>query len=939
MKRYYLLAFNLIFCVIAVAQNKGVVRGTITDRNTKETIIGATVVLKNDKKTFKVSVSSGLDGTYVFRNLAPGKYEVEADYISYKDEDESFELKAEQIKVVNLQIASKIKDLDEVKISGKADEGSDYKARSLERKSDLILNAVSARAIEISPDLTIANVTQRVSGVSIERSNNGEGQYAIIRGMDKRYNYTLVNGVKIPSPDNKNRYVPLDIFPADIVDRMEVYKSLTPNLEGDAIGGAINLVLKDAPDKFSVRANAAVGLASSLFDQSFTSFDRSASEKTSPRVAKGNNYAATLADFPNNPLNYNRKSAPTSSIFGLTVGGRSKNRKFGALGAISYQNTYKTTNTIFYDTDVDRTNNEPALKSVQSRNYSIQQERTGAHLKLDYRFNDDHKLDFYAAYMNLGQNQFRFQTDTTLNLARVGMGTGRVSNNYRSTRTVQQIFSTNLHGENKLAHRLQMNWSLVYAKATANQPDLASLNIVTGVTAILDTSGKKVGVVQQPALFNSTGAAQSRIWAKNEDEDKTGFLNFIYKPEIANAKVELSVGGMYRVKSRSSFYDDYALQLSGSATQTYDGNVQNNTFAVQSVAGSPSDPLNYHFNEKVGATYAQFKFTIGKLQTLGGLRYENTRQDWVTSANVNQTVGANGSKKYADLLPSLNFKYELTKKQNLRLSYYSAISRPGFYELIPHTGGDPDADYQELGNPNLKRITADNFDLRYGFFPKQLDQFLVGIFYKSIKNPIEYALINQATSVFYTAENFGNASNYGLELDITKYISKFGFRANYTFVDSKITTPKTVLYRDLQTTSLTQREEQQTRPLQGQSKNIGNFSILFKDAKTGIDAQLAAVYTGARIYTVSPYLDNDIWQKGTVTLDLSAEKKVYKSFSIYLKANNLLNTPSELEIRKPYEITAATINQDVREQTVGKNVFVRKDIYQQFYLIGLRYKL
>ena len=69
---------------------------------------------------------------------------------------------------------------------------------------------------------------QRVSGVSIERSNNGEGQYAIIRGMDKRYTYTLINGYKIPSPDNKNRYVPLDIFPADIIDRLEVNKSLTP---------------------------------------------------------------------------------------------------------------------------------------------------------------------------------------------------------------------------------------------------------------------------------------------------------------------------------------------------------------------------------------------------------------------------------------------------------------------------------------------------------------------------------------------------------------------------------------------------------------------------------------------------------------------------------------------------------------------------------------
>src|SRR6202012_4989894 len=125
------------------------------------------------------------------------------------------------------------------------------------RRADIIQNSVSPRAIEISPDLSVANTAQRISGVSLERSTNGEGQYVIVRGMDKRYIYTLVNGIKIPSPDNKNRYVPLDIFPADMLERLEITKSLTPNMEGDAIGGAVNMVMKDAPTKFSINANAA----------------------------------------------------------------------------------------------------------------------------------------------------------------------------------------------------------------------------------------------------------------------------------------------------------------------------------------------------------------------------------------------------------------------------------------------------------------------------------------------------------------------------------------------------------------------------------------------------------------------------------------------------------------------------------------------------------
>ena len=99
-----------------------------------------------------------------------------------------------------------------------------------------------------------------------------------------------------------------------------------------------------------------------------------------------------------------------------------------------------------------------------------------------------------------------------------------------------------------------------------------------------------------------------------------------------------------------------------------------NTFAVQNVEGSPSDALNYDFTEKIGAGYGQFKFTAGNLLAIGGVRYEHTDQQWVTGAPVNSVIGANGSVNYFDVLPSLNLKYSLGDKQDLRLSYYSAIS-------------------------------------------------------------------------------------------------------------------------------------------------------------------------------------------------------------------------------------------------------------------------
>lgn len=927
----------LFFILLSVSLNlkaagNSIVKGVVTDKKTGEPMIGAVVTLKNTKTSGKISTAAGLDGSYIFKNLEQGSYELEGKFISYKDEETTFLLGANEVKTVNLILQTKNNDLKEVTIASRINGGSDQAARRIEQRADQVLNAVSARTIEVSPDITVANVMQRVSGVSVERSNNGEAQYAIIRGMPQRYQYTLINGIKIPSPSNTNRYVPLDIFPADIVDRLEVYKSLTAKMEGDAIGGAINLALKDAPDDFTLSVNVGTGYAENFFNNSFTKFDHSASLLRSPRITNGANYSATKADFPNNPFYYSKKSSPLASILSFSVGGRSKNKKLGGLIAGSYQNTYRQTNGVFFNTQVNLTNNEPSVQDFQVRSYNIQQQRSALVGKLDYRFNSANKLALNAAYINLIQNEYRSTSDTSF-LGRTSVGNGRVVEGYRSDRTIQNIYNFNLQGDHQVTEKFKVNWMAVYSKASANEPDRAEINLNSGRNIQSDGS-----VVQAPTTFDGLNS-QTRIFEYNSDQDKTGYLNLTYIPKIFNTKVEFSAGGMYRDKNRHSDYDQYALRVSGNTAQTYNGNIDNNTFDVFTILGTGDNALNYVFTEKIGAVYGQFKFTTGKLQTIGGLRYENTNQSYQSNISELQP-GKTGSNKYYDFLPSLNFKYMLNDRQNLRLSYYSAISRPNFYEIVPHTSGDPDADYKEVGNPYLKRTTAENYDFRYEFFPKGLDQLLVGVFYKDIKNPIENALVRQtgtstSLNLVLTPENFGNANNYGFEFEATKYVRKFGVRLNYTYTDSKITTTKLVQYRDAEG-YVTNRLENQTRPLQGQSKNIGNFSFLYKDSKAGLDAQLSLVYTGARINLVSGFLDNDVWQKSFTTMDFSTEKRLFKNLYGYLKATNLLNTPYELEIRRPYPENV-TVSSEY--QKPGANAFVRRDTYNRYYILGLRYRL
>jgi outer membrane receptor protein involved in Fe transport len=274
-----------------------------------------------------------------------------------------------------------------------------------------------------------------------------------------------------------------------------------------------------------------------------------------------------------------------------------------------------------------------------------------------------------------------------------------------------------------------------------------------------------------------------------------------------------------------------------------------------------------------------------------------------------------------------------TGKANIRASYYKALNRPGFLEIVPFQ--ESFEDYNEAGNPEVKHTTAHNFDFRYEYFPKPLDQFLIGVFFKKIIDPIEYTFVaRDATSkLVYMPDNFGNAVNYGLEMDIIQYFRSFGVKANYTWTHSEITTPKLLPVRDTNG-NLVKTFPEQTRPLFGQSEHVVNISALFKDTRNGIDAQLAAVYSSDRIASVSEYLDNDIWERGAIKLDFSCEKSLNDKLNLFLKINNLLNTPREEYVRMENPAFA-----DYPEQTPGSGeTLVRRDYYEASYLIGIRYR-
>ncbi len=906
---------TLLTIGMCIAANAQTIKGKVTDAATKEPMVGATVVLKGTEKNQVVQ----LDGYFTFRNLKPGDYELELHFVSYKTKQLKVTVSNNETTTVNVTMEPTANELNSVEIVDNTI-STDTRARTLEKNADQLVNIVSSRNIELSPDVTVANVMQRVSGVTIERSSSGEGRYPIIRGMDKRYINTLVNGIKIPSPDNQNRFIPLDIFPSDLLERLEVSKTLIPSMEGDAIGGTINLVMKEAPSKILLQANFSSGYNTIFNGRTFQQFNRSTISKLAPSEINGNNYAAVPADFPANNLNFSNKANPINTILGLTFGDRfGKSKKLGFIVSGSYQNNYTGNNSTFFLPDAQPAlNNIASFVEIQGRTYSQQSRRLGLNNKFDYKINSKNKISLINVFVRLDDYQSRHISDTIV-------VNSLINDQNRSRWQYQSIYNSTLQGNHLLSEALKFDWSLAYSQANNHIPDQAEF---THQYQIVPT-----------ATSHDLLQGMNRIWTHNSDKDYSAYLNLTDKFELLNKAFELKIGGVERNKTRGSYYNSYGL---GPTLGEVYANINSASYVFGNTDASLFSPggNNYTIKENVVAGYVQGKWQLSdKLEALGGLRVENTHQNYDTQLPVAKDFKS-GTITYTDFLPSAIFKYELTSNENLRLSYYKALARPGFAELIPD--GQQGEIFKEMGNPQgLNHTTADNIDFRYELFPKNADEVLLGVFYKRIHDPIEYAAVKTGvTSQTLIPQNFGNATNYGFEAVVTKYFGPFGVVANYTYTNSRITSDKLYSYRN-DAGQVTSRIQSETRPLQGQSNHVGNLALIYKNPKLGLDVQTAFVYTGTRISLVSPYYGLDYWQAPTKQLDFSIEKRFARNFSVYGKANNLTNTPYILELHQSYNkyLPSPGSRPLALQSDPDNKVIVQKDYFKTNFLIGVRYKL
>ena len=906
------------------------VDGIVKDNRTGEPLIGSVVEVK---ELPNIKTTTGLDGSFKLSELPDkGRYTLVVRYISYKTREVPIEVSDKG--AVTIALDEDLHELSEVVVKGHKEYHSDRSAIDMEKTAGTVLNVMSQQSIQLSPDVNVASVLQRVSGVTMERDASGEASYAILRGMDKRYNYTLVNGVKIPSPDDKNRYIPLNMFPSDLMDRLVVSKSLTADMEGDAAGGVVDMVMKDAPSHFQIQANAAIGASDYFWNDSrnYLSSNRGSYTHTSPYEAHGADYKATTADFSNGPTQITKHSLPAPNfVGGLSIGNRFCKDRIGVMLAGSVQNIFRGAERTYNSVKMASGEQAMYIYSLQHRYYSIHDLTAGFHAKVDLQL-DNNKLEWYNMYVRTNSKGVRY--NNSINTEYISSDTYTQDDETRSLSQTQSVFATHLKGTHHLTPSFTVDWAGIFSQAKEEDPDRTYLTLTNtveapdGVDGSLWSAGKNI--------LKTMPKDMERRFQHNIDKDWAGYLNLSYDTRFSRGISALwKAGAQYRRKERGNRYYSYVFSPTD-ISQQLDGNGFDQFASINWTCKTPysqASQLNYDSKEHIGAAYLMttVKTPWGELNA--GVRAEHTNQIY-TMLQKFRNMGQVGEQSYWDWMPSASVKWTPTKKMNVRLSYYRSINRPGFYEIVPYQiMGE---EYQEKGNPDLKRARIDNVDLRWEWFPSATEQVLAGVFYKYLQDPIEQVFVSadgkigSGADAYYMPDNLGNAKNYGFEIDVVKYIRHFGIKANYTYTHSSITTTK----REYNVGSAEYKTGvTQTRPLVNQAPHTANLSLLYKDTSYGWNAQLAASFTGTKLALVSPFKDADQWDKAMFGLDFSMEKKFPCGVSLFLKANNLLDAKRERFLKTVNESNLQYEGQRSDKTVVGTYKYGRT------FLLGVRVKL
>jgi len=868
--RPFFFSILLLFTVIT---NAAVIRGRITDSETHKPISGAAISIIG---TNIIAVADA-KGNYIFNYLKPGTYSIMGSCMGYKNSiPKKTELATTNSNIViDIFLEPSVVQMNEVVVNGIQNKETNASARTDERISSNIVSIISAKTIEALPDLNVANVLQRVSGVSMMKNSSGNNTQLVIRGMAPRYNSTLVNGTVVPTTSGSTRAVPMDIFPSILVGRIEVTKALTPDMEASGLGGLANLVIKNAPDSAILAIDIATGYNQYFLDHKFSTFDYKVVNIKNPAQLNGVDYLTSPSDFSTANLVLKQIQAPPDFNGSISYGNRFFKKKLGILVSGTIQTSYQGSVNKYLGTSLNPNTNNLDTTSWNKVELYNQINRKGIVVRLDYWLNDNNQISFSNNYFSMDEIRARHEQDTTSDINKGRLYFGDFTNLDKSS-----LENAVLHGNHILSEKLNIDWSLGYSVAGSKSPDYITVNY-----------NQVIHPNVQPIYLNYKDAVD-RIWQWNNQDEKSACINVNYRPFISGHLYEFKFGGMARDKYLMNNENDYQKDFTTTSNYPYPDVIEifrENLLTwlndQQLQGDAVYNSANFRAHEDIEAAYAMVRTNFGKLQLLTGVRFEITSESNTHNGlDHGQKVLLSASQNYFDFLPSLHLKYQISDRQNMRFSVYTALNRPNISETVPYTSRS--ANGNSSGNPNLKHTTGTCFDARYEFYPEREEVLSAGVFYKYLRNPIEEQVNGNNDR---TITNADKCTNYGIELVSIKYFGNFGISANYTYTKSSILQPKNWNLPDANNGLGATIQKIEDRPLAGQSPHLINIALIYRISGLGLISQLTYTMQGKNLVNISSNYGLDGYQLAYNDLGVSLEKRLFKRMYLYFKGANLLN--------------------------------------------------
>ncbi|MGC4234994.1 MAG: TonB-dependent receptor [Niabella sp.] len=898
------------FSGVLHAQESYTIQGRIIDASTKEPLPGASVF----DSLSNYGVSTDIDGYFRMTNIKAGSLRVTVTYLGYESKSETFQFPKDQRADISIELKPAGKALENVTVISSFE--GQQRALNQQRTADNIRNIISADLIGKFPDQNVAEALQRVPGINISR-DKGEGSSVTIRGTPAHFTNISINGEQLISVQQSGgRAEALDLIPADQLGSMEITKALTAEMDGDAIGGNINLRTPTARSlKLQVRGDVGGG--------------------------------------------FNDISGKLNNIGRLRLSKRffaNDNNKQGRLGVMLSGSYYATNNS---EDRMDATwrtlavpvGNEGMIvpQDFQFRKTENKRTRIGATGTIDYKVRN-HEIVFNYMFNSREdddiRNRLRFDFDRpnvswaaidSINRAR----TRRDINLWRELKTNHNF---NLEGFHTLGSWMA-DWGAFYSTSKRDFTSTRGDFSFDDVTIVADNAG---GALSEVPRFR-TGAGYLGI--KNpllyndfrryeEDMETTDASNKVAKFNISkdyflgSNKSTFKFGGKARQITNSKFRDNRVFAF-------FDPNEVNNLQeAFANVIGStePVEFLNgrfdygprvnegrftdyiarnrrlliqgddswdaerisknstYDASEDVYAAYALNRVHIKKLMILAGVRYEYNKVkydafDVKRSGTAVIATPVTGGTDYGFLLPSLHLKYGLSSLTNMRFAYTQSYAKPNFVDLVPFINYDADAMTLFLGNTELMPSLSNNLDLMYEQYNRQGGIISLGLFYKNMNRfqftrivpalPEDFPGFPQTAGFEFRQEQNGRrATVYGLEVNIMQQLKNLpgllsGLSAylNYTFTGSDASTQDRTGIR-----------------LPGQAMHTGNASVSF-DYK-GFTGKVNLNYNGSFINSVASSAADDIMQDERLQLDLNFTQSITKKIGVYAEFMNITNSPA-----------------------------------------------